>query len=413
MGTSKRFAIAFTAAVAMLFTTVSVAGSASAAAPAPSATVTSAATAAPATLPAVTGVSANWVTLEGFVVGWVPLPVTTKPVVTGYRVTASNGQVCAVGNVASAECVFSSTKVPFGFKPYQRYTFTVAAYNQTGSAITYGPESAPSNSAGWFGAPSYPTFVESKATSDNSVAVKWIPDASTGGIGLSGYKVYYWPLNQDNQQKLLTSSTNSATLTGLTKSTWYVIAVQSCNYYGCSTADWSYAATTPAAASTSTTLVPRTLNGGTASTACWDAVFDGGSANSTSATYTKSLSACPAAVPPTTWPSVSAAAASSPNLPITTKFNARTRFSLANASYSMSYKWNDLGVYGGNFLYSRSTAPRVFTSSTPNVCTIITKNGQPNAHFLAPGTCTLTLTIPADDTYLASGPITDSVVVKP
>ena len=368
----------------------------------------------PVVIPAVTGVSATWATLEGFVVGWNPITSAAKSVVTGYTVSVSQGstvvpQTCVVTNVAASECVFSSSKVPFGFKPYVRYTFTVVANSKNGN----GPALAPSNPAGWFGAPGYPSFVVAKTISDSQIDVKWIPDASTGGVSLTGYKVYYWPLNRDNEQKLVTSEDNSVSISGLEKSTWYVIAVQSCNYYGCSTSDWAYQATTPAAASTSTTLLPRTLNGGNASTTCWDYVIDGGNATSTALTVKKAPTGCPAPVTPLSWPQVDVYATSSPNLPIATKFNPKSSFSLASASYSMAYKWNDSQLTGAAFTRSRSLAPRNYESLTPAVCSIIQKKSEPHAHYLMPGTCTIRMSIATDETYLATPWITSSFTVRP
>lgn len=394
------------AALIALATTLSPAANA-ATAPKPTPTPT------PIVLPAVTGVSATWVTGEGFVVGWNPITSSVKSSVTGYTVSVSQGatvlpQTCVVTNVAAAECVFSSSKVPFGFKPYVRYTFNVVANSKT---VT-GP-AASSNAAGWFGAPGYPSFIVSKTISDSQIDVKWIPDASTGGVSLTGYKVYYWPLNRDNEQKMVTSEDNSVSLTGLEKSTWYVIAVQSCTYYGCSTSDWAFRATTPAAASTSTTLLPRMIGGGNASTTCWDYVIDGGSATSTSTTVTKAPSACPAAVAPATWPQVDAKATVSPNLPIATKFNPKSSFSLASATYSMAYKWNDSTLTAQVYTRSRSLAPRTYESLTQGVCTIIQKKGEPTAHYVAAGKCTIRMSIAADETYLATPWITSSFTVRP
>ena len=367
-----------------------------------------AANAATPTLPTVTGVSATWVTAEGFVVDWAPVANARALGVTSFVVTASNGQTCSVGN-SSTECVFSSSKVPFGFKPYLPYTFTVAAK----SATATGPSSAPSNAAGWYGAPGYPSFIVSKTKSDNQIDVKWVPSSSTGGVTLTGYKVFYWPLNRDNEQKMIPSLDNSVSLTGLKKSTWYVIAIQSCNYYGCSTSDWAFQATTPAAASTSTSLLPRMLSGGNASTTCWDAVVDGGAPTSTSMTVTKAPAGCPAPVAPSTWPAVDPNATKSPNLPIATKFDPKTWFSLANASYSMSYKWNGTNLTTTNFTQTRSLGARTYESLTPKVCSIVTLSGGTSAWYLAPGTCTIRLSIAADETFFATSPVTASFVVRP
>jgi Fibronectin type III domain len=395
---SIRFA--FVALAALVISQVS-AGVAPAATPTPPPTV--------APIPVVTGVSATWATMEGFLVGWTPASGSGATAVTGYLVTASNGNTCSVSGLAAKECVFSNSKVPFGFKPYQRYTFTVQAVTAKG----LGQASQPSNAAGWFGAPNYPDFVAGKTISNSQIDVAWIPDAATGGTPLSGYKIYYWPLNQDSQQKLVTSATNSVSITGLAKSTWYVIAVQSCNYYGCSTADWAYQATTPAAASTSSSLLPRTISGGSASTTCWNAILDGMSPSSSKATLTKSPTACPVPVAPSTWPQVDPAAVNSPNLPIATKFNPQSSFSLSNAAYSMSYRWNDLDIKTTNFTRTRSLAPRNYESVTPTVCSIINKNGGQQAHFLAAGTCTIRMTIQGDQTFEATPAQTASFVIKP
>ena len=380
---------------------------ATAATPKPTPTPTPTPTVAP--IPQVTGVSATWATQEGFVVDWQTPATAAAAKVTGYVVTASTGATCNVSGISTTECVFSNSVVPFGFKPYVRYTFTVAAK----SATATGPVSAASNPAGWFGAPGYPGFITMKTISDNEIDLKWIPSASTGGISLTGYKVYYWPLSDDHAQKMVTTTTNSVSITGLVKSSWYVFTIASCNYYGCSNSDWAFQATTPAAASTSRSLLPNMINGGNASTTCWDAVLDGGKSSSTSATYTKALSACPAAAAPTTWPAVDASATTSPNLPIATLFNAKSRFSIASTSYSMAYKWNDNNLDAGAFSYSRSLATKVFVSNTPNVCSVIQKNGSSNAHYLAPGVCSITMTIPADATYAATAPITSSFTVRP
>ena len=362
-----------------------------------------------APIPQVAGVSATWATQEGFLVGWQIPATATAAKVTGYVVTASNGSVCKVSGAQTNECTFSNSVVPFSFKPYLRYTFTVAAVSATGT----GPESEPSNSAGWFGAPGYANFITMKTVSDNQIDLKWIPSASTGGVSLTGYKIYYWPLSNDHDQKMVTSTTNSVSISGLTKSNWYVFTIATCNYYGCSNADWAFQATTPAGPNTSTKLLPRMLNGGNASTTCWDAVLDGGSASSTSATYTKSLSACPAAAAPTSWPAVDSTAVNSPNLPIATAFKPNSRFNISATSYSMSYKWNDNNLEAGAFSYSRSLAKKVFVSNTPTVCSVIDKNGSQNAHYLAPGLCSITMTIPADATYSVTAPITSSFTVRP
>lgn len=360
-------------------------------------------------IPQVAGVSATWATQEGFLVNWAVPSTAAAAKVTKYLVAASNGATCTANGAQASQCVFSNSSVPFAFKPYTRYTFTVTAATATNAGLA----SAASNAAGWFGAPSYPGFITMKTASDNEIDLKWVPAASTGGVPLTGYKVYYWPLSDDHSQKMVTTTTNSAAITGLSKSAWYVFTIASCNYYGCSNSDWAFQATTPAAASTAKSLLPNMLNGGNASTSCWDAVLDGGSAASKSATFTKSLAACPAATAPTTWPSVDVTANNSPNLPIATPFNPNSKFSIAATTYSMAYKWNDNNLEASAFSYSRSLAKKVFVSNTPKVCSIIESKGSSAAHYLSAGVCSITMTIPADATYSATAPITSSFTVKP
>jgi hypothetical protein len=103
----------------------------------------------------------------------------------------------------------------------------------------------------------------------------------------------------------------------------------------------------------------------------------------------------------------------SPNLPIATKFNPRSSFSLAGASYSMSFKWNDTDLTTSRWTRTRSLAPRTYESLTPNVCIVVMKNGTQQARYLAPGTCTIRMSIAADETFEATAPITSSFVVKP
>ena len=104
---------------------------------------------------------------------------------------------------------------------------------------------------------------------------------------------------------------------------------------------------------------------------------------------------------------------SSPNLPIATKVNPKSSFSLASASYSMAYKWNDSMLTAGVYTRSRSLADRSYESLTPTVCSIIQKKGEPHAHYLMPGKCTIRMNIATDETYVATPWITSSFTVRP
>jgi hypothetical protein len=141
--------------------------------------------------------------------------------VKSFTVTASNGALCTVNGWSNTECVYSNSVVPFPFKPYLPYTFKVTANGAEGA----GPLSARSNPAGWSGAPDYSTFITATTKSDTSNRSElgsrsWHWWRSP----LTGFKVYDWPLNKDNLQKVVTSTDYATTLTGLTPSTWYVIS---------------------------------------------------------------------------------------------------------------------------------------------------------------------------------------------
>ena len=380
------------------------ASTAIAASPTPTPTATAIA------LPTPSGVSATWSTRTGFIVDWAALDSKYSARVKSFTVTASNGAVCTANGWSSTECVYSNNVVPFPFKPFTAYTFKVTANGAEGA----GPLSSPSNSAGWYGAPNYSTFVTATTKSDTSIEVNWVPDPGTGGVPLTGFKVYYWPLNKDNLQKVVTSTDYTTTLTGLTPSTWYVIALTTCNYYGCSASDWVFKATSPYTTTVTTTKLPTMINGGSASTTCFDKVMDGGTASNGTVTVTKNPTPCPVPTPPAKpWAAVVPTATTDPNGPIATKFNQRAWFTFdPGYAYSMSYKWNDQGLE--RFTFSRSLADRVYTSLTPAVCSIIkSPTAGWSAHFLSPGTCTISLTIPADATYQAAGPFTSSIKVNP
>jgi hypothetical protein len=62
-------------------------------------------------------------------------------------------------------------------------------------------------------------------------------------------------------------------------------------HLGCTTSNWSYIATTPKVGAALTWKPPLTLNGGSVSTTCWNAVLDGGTAASTG-NFTKSPTSC-------------------------------------------------------------------------------------------------------------------------
>ena len=75
-------------------------------------------------------------------------------------------------------------------------------------------------------------------------------------------------------------------------------------------------------------------------------------------------------------------------------------------------QWNDSQLTAGVYTRSRSLAARSYESLTPTVCSIIQKKGEPHAHYLMPGKCTIRMSIAADETYVATPWITSSFTVR-
>jgi endo-1,4-beta-xylanase len=72
--------------------------------------------------------------------------------------------------------------------------------------------------------PTQPGTPAASAVTSNSAALTWAAATDTGGSGLAGYNIYRRQGTTDTQ--LSQSATNSATLTGLTPSTQYVVVVR-------------------------------------------------------------------------------------------------------------------------------------------------------------------------------------------
>jgi len=370
-------------------------------------TVVNAAT-TPTAIPVVTGVSAIYDPKIGYLVSWTPAASTVKP--TSYTVTATPGGATCTASANANQCIYSSTVVPNPMKVNTNYTFTVVVNSATGSSTA----STPSNTVSMMSAPGYPPTVLTKTISDTEIDVTWVPSLSTGGAPLYGYKVYAWPYYNNKLQTVQLVTATSAKLTGLTPSTWYEIVVSACNAFGCSASDPSDPYTTPFTTALSKSRPPATISGGSASTTCWDAVLNGGTPT-TSATLTKSSSACPASVvpPASSYPVVNQSAT---NFPFPAPTNRFTNLSglmfwgVPDQSLAVWVKWGELmpiAPYFNNYGVLNNQSTVTLTSKTPTTCGI---SGM-NVLLIAPGNCVITSQTGGDTYYLPSAVSTGSFVI--
>ena len=364
-----------------------------------------------AIVPAPTNVGAYFKVEQGYLVSW-SIPTSTTGI-TGYTVTSSGGQICKNSNPLDNQCTFDSRT----FKPFQPYTFTVVANSKSGDSAP----SAPSNPATWNSAPGYPAPVLTKTISDTQIDITWVPSLFTGGIPNYGYKVIRWeaqlngygdPKNETRVDTLTSNTFSSAT--GLKPSTWYVFAVQQCNALGCSTSDWSYAATTPKVGAALTWRPPMMINGGNAATTCWNAVWDGGTAASTGK-FTKLTKCGSAVIDPSQYPKIDPSATEEQIPNLVNKFTQGIFFGGWQEKYSLA-TWQKLKLTLTPYLSLSSKSVMrgfliqpVITSNTPNVCTV----SAMQVNFISVGTCTLTASAPGNSIWQPSRAFTNSFVITP
>jgi len=349
----------------------------------------------------VTGVSAYYRVDLGYMVGW-KLPADTKGIST-YTVTANpGGKTCLTGGT-SAVCTFTTSALGYT----NTYTFTVVANSSSGT----GPVSGVSNAIKAASIPYAPLVALGKATSDTTVDVEWVPDQNDGGSPMYGYTITWWPSSTSgdpisSQQRQLIATTTKATLTGLTPSTMYIINVASCNAYGCNSADkWIYVSTT-GVAGLSKIKPPVIISGGSASTTCWNAIWDAGNAASTGSTFTRSTTKCPGVtLDPALYPKIDPNAINAKIGPLATKFAQSASF----FGFSKTYSMKEWAASGGNNWYayfsasSKSvtlgfTTAYTVVSTTPTVCTVADRWVK----FLAPGECVLNGSVAGNDIWLPS-----------
>ena len=360
----------------------------------------------------VTGVSAYIRVDLGYLVGWT-LPADTRGI-TGYTVTASGtGVKCVVKGATSTRCVYQVAQL--GYK--NLYTFTVVANTGTGD----GPASAPSNQIKYASIPYAPQSALAKITSDTSMDIAWVPDPNDGGAPLYGYRLTVWEMAPTTDPGAVAYDgielKTSKSVTGLKPSTMYVINVQSCNAYGCNSADyWTYISTT-GPTGVSPLRAPRIISGGSATTTCWDRVIDGGNAASSGVTFTKSASKCTLPyVDPAMYPKIVPGATQMVSSPLATRFAQTVSFGGWSKSYSIS-QWAKTG--GNNwfaYFFASSKTPvmgftiePVIVSTTPAVCRI---EGR-WVKFVAPGECVLNGSVGGNNIWLPSGIATSKFTITP
>jgi hypothetical protein len=352
-----------------------------------------------ATGQAVSGVSAYYRADIGYMVGWT-IPAN-KTGITGYTVTSSpGGKTCKVTNSSANVCTFTASSIGFT----GTYTFSVASDGASGVLGI----SNPSNPVTPASIPLAPIVTSSVVASDTSIDVAWAPSPNTGGAPLYGYKLTYWksdlvgnPINSTKAEKLVT--TTYTTLSGLSSSTMYIINVASCNAYGCNSADsWSYTPTTPITSAVTSIVLPRIVNGGSASTTCFDSILDANLGETT-------LGSCGTVViDPATYPVVVPSATQIIQPVLTTKFAQKASLVGFMANYSLT-TWAPIGLSWFAYLTATSKSPVVgfvtsvdISSSTPLVCSVV----GPKIIFKSIGKCSVSATVAGNDVFLTSNTAT-------
>lgn len=182
----------------------------------------------PSTVPGaplnVTGTRGN----QQIIVSWDPPVFNGGAPITAYKVTSNPGNFTATSSTTSATVTGLANGTP--------YTFTVVATNQNGDGIP----SAPSASITPATVPNPPTNVTG-VSGNQQVTVSWNAPANNGGSPITGYTVTSNPGSIS-----ASSSTTTATVTGLTNGTAYTFRVVATNAVGNSGLSSPSAAVTPA-----------------------------------------------------------------------------------------------------------------------------------------------------------------------
>lgn len=345
---------------------------------------------------AVSDVSAYYRVDLGYMVGW--KAPTDRTGVTGYVVTANpGGQTCAVNGSLAKACTFTTKALGYS----NSYTFTVAT--KKGSAVV--STSDASNVVSAASIAQAPLALTSRAVSATQIDVAWIPSSNTGGAPLYGYKLTYWKSDTKgspiNTTKVETLTSNTTATLAVESGFMYIINVASCNAYGCSSADyWSYTNT-----GATNVVLPRVISGGSASTTCFDSIYDANTGETEIGTC-GTVTANPANYP------VIDPSATTLNINLATKFAQRATLSLGR-TYSLK-TWGPIGVSWFAYLGATSKsvilgfeATPVVSSTTPVVCEVV----GPKIVLKSVGTCTVSAYVMSNGVFEQSNVVTQSVAV--
>lgn len=328
----------------------------------------------------------------GYKVGW--KTPANKSGVTGYTVTANpGGQTCVVRSSRGTSCTFRSHVIGFT----GTHDFTVTTNGRSGTLAV----SAPSNAVTPASIPVSPLAIGAEVISDTQIDVAWVPSPVTGGVSLYGYTVTYWksdlrgnPINDTRVD--LTVTDTQVSLTGLDESTMYIINVASCNAYGCNSAHkWSYTPTTPITSAVTSIRLPRNIFGGTASTTCFESIYDAMNGESSTGTVCGNVVA-----DPSTYPVVDPTATEIPQVELATKFSQRATLSLRR-SYSLN-TWGPIGISwfaslradSKSVVGGFSTPVNIWSRST-SVCEVV----DSKIILLSTGTCTISAQVAGNSVF--------------
>jgi hypothetical protein len=343
----------------------------------------------------------------GYMVGW--KTPTNRVGITGYTVVSvPDNKTCVVRGATATTCTFPAAT--FGYSGIQK--FVVRTTNGTAVVGT----SVESNAVSAASIPVAPLAVGAEVVSDTAIRVAWVPSANTGGASLYGYKVTYWksdrygnPVNATKSEVVV--SETSVLLESLDVSTMYIINVASCNAYGCNSADrWSYTATTPTTSAVTSIVLPKNVYGGSASTTCFDEIFD-----AVSGEIVSSGVVCGSVIAdPTAYPVIDSTATAIVQSELATKFRQTASLSGFAKSYSIK-SWAPAGGLSW-FAHLRATSKSVtlgfttdvvISSSTNLVCSV---EGS-KIVFKSPGTCSVSALVRGNSVFLDSPSVTARFIV--
>ena len=205
-------------------------------------------------------------------ISWVA-PASNGATITGYTATSNPGGLTCVWASGPLSCDV------LGLTNGTSYTFTVSATNSVGE----GNPSSASQAVVPAAVPGMPTSL-SGSSGNGSVSLTWSAPSSVGGSGILDYVVEYssnsgatWATFADG-----TSTSTSATVTGLTNGTSYVFRVTASNTVGSGQHSTASSAVVPA-----TTPGAPTIGSITASNASLSVAFTAGDSGGSSITSYK------------------------------------------------------------------------------------------------------------------------------